>query len=108
MTPTEHEKYAKELLSSLSDDHLEIESLDFVPDWTKSRNAAKAMTTILCHRILKNSDHQPTLKAKQIYEWKEGIFNCRNITDREYMWTNMRRKVANDIHYTAGRKPAAY
>lgn len=108
MTSTEHESYAKELLSSLSRDHPEIKNLKFGPDQTQSRNAAKAMTALLCHRLLKNSDHRPTRKANQTYEWNEGTFNCRNIADRDYMWTNMRRGVANKIHRTARSKPVAY
>ena len=56
MTTTEHENYAKDLLSSLSDDHPEIELINFAPDQTGTRNAAKAMTAILCHRLFKNND----------------------------------------------------
>jgi hypothetical protein len=108
MTSTEHEKYAKELLSSLSDGDQEIDGLNFAPASSGRRNAAKAVAAILCHRLLTNTGHDPTRKANATYEWREGIFNCRNIADRGYMWTNMRRNLANKIHETARRKPAAY
>lgn len=108
MTATDHENYAKDLLSSLSDDHPEVEGLNFVPDRTQSRNAAKAMTAILCHRLLKKSSHQPSRKENTTYEWEEGVFNCRNIADRGYLWTNMRRTVASDLHDIANNKPVAY
>jgi hypothetical protein len=108
VTPTEHEKYSKELLSSLSDDHPGIETINFVPNLTQSRNAARAMTAILCHRLFKKSNHQPTHRTGATYEWKEGAFNSRNIADRAYLWTNMRRNVANGIHGTARNKTVAY
>ena len=108
MTLTEHESYAKELLSSLADDNPEFESLHFISNRTQSRNAARAMTAILCHRLFKTSRHQPAHKANTTYEWKEGIFNCRNIADRDYFWSNMRRSVADKIHDDARNKPVAY
>jgi len=109
MTPTAHENYAKGLLSSLLDDHPEIESLNFDPDWAPRGNAARAMRAILCHRLVKHSNHQPTRKgASTTYEWRDGIFNCRIIADRESLWTNMRRNLANKIHDTARSMPAAY
>jgi HNH endonuclease len=108
MTATEHESYAKDLLSSLSDERREIEGMNFVIDRTQSRNAAKAMTAILCQRLSMKSKHQPKHKANTTYEWKEGIFNCRNIADRDYLWTNIRRSVADGIHHSAKNKPVAY
>jgi hypothetical protein len=108
MKATEHEKYAKALLSSLSDGHPEIESLDFRPDQTGKRNAADAMAAILCHRILKNSDHQATWTRGTTYEWNNGVFNSRNITDRDHFWTNMLRNVADRFHGIANSKPVAY
>lgn len=108
MPSTEHENYAKDLLLSLSGDDSQIGSLDFIPNPMQSRNAAKAMEVILCRRLLEKSKQQPTHKANTTYEWKQGIFNCRNITDRKYLWTNMRRNVAEKIHGSARIKPAAY
>jgi hypothetical protein len=108
MILSEHESYARELLSSLSNDQPEIESVTFIPDRSKSRNAAKAMTVIFCHRLLKTSGHPPTLKENTTYDWKQGVFNCRNIADRDYLWTNMRRNAADKMHDFARSKPAAY
>ncbi len=108
MMPTEHERYAKKLLSSLSDEHPEVKSLSFEPDSTQSRNAAKAMTAILCNRLYKASGGQPEPEKNTTYEWEEGIFNCRNIADRDYLWSNMRRNVADAIHKRAVKKPVAY
>src|SRR5437763_1684562 len=108
MTPTEHTSYAKELLSSLVDDHPGIESLVFDFDRTQNRNAAKAMEAIVCHRLAKNSGQQPRRKRNTTYEWKEGIFNCRNIADRDYLWTNIRRNVADGLHNSGRTKPVAY
>jgi hypothetical protein len=106
--PIEHEGYAQKLLSSLFDEHPEIESLDFVPDDSQSRNAAKAMTAILCNRLYKASGRQPEPEKNTTFEWEEGIFNCRNIADRDYLWSNMRRSVADAIHDRAVKKPVAY
>jgi hypothetical protein len=108
MAPIEHENYAKDLLFSLSDDHPETELVNFVPDTTKSRNAAGAMTAILCQRLFKKSKHRPMQKENKTYEWKEGIFISRNIADRDYLWTNIRRDFANAMHDTARSKPVAY
>jgi hypothetical protein len=110
MTFAEHEIYAREILSSLPDNHPQIENLMYTPDPTQSRNAAKAMTAILCHRLIEKSGYQPrpTRKGKTTYEWKEGIFNCRNIADRDYLWTNMRRRVADVMHAVARNKPVVY
>lgn len=108
MNPAKHENYARDLLFSLSDDHPETETLNFVPNATQSRNAARAMTKILCARLSKNSKHDPTHYANTTFEWKEGMFNYRNIADRAYLWTNMRRNVADEIHTAAGSKPVAY
>ena len=105
---TEHERYAKELLSNLPDDHAEMENLVFVPDQTKGRNAAKAMEAILCHRLFKKSGRQATRKRDTTYEWKEGVFNCRNIADRGYLWTNLSRRVVDRLHEFGRNKPIAY
>jgi hypothetical protein len=82
MTSAEHENYAKDLLDSLSDESPTTEIVNFILNPMQSRNAAKAMTAILCHRLFKKSKHRPIQKEKTTYEWKEGIFNCRNIADR--------------------------
>jgi len=108
MTLIEHQSYAKEILSSLADDHPEVEGLIFVAEHTQSRNAARAMTAIICHRLFKKSKHQPTRRANTTYDWREGIFNCRNIADRDYLWTNMRRSVAHAMHGSARNTPVAY
>jgi len=108
MTPAEHEKYAKALLSCLSDDHPEVENLNFQPDRAQSRNAARAMTAMLCHRLFKKTGHLPKRAANTTYEWRDGIFNCRNIADRDYLWTNMRRHLADKIHDSARENPVAY
>ncbi len=108
MIPAEHERYAKELLSSFADDRPEIESLHFDSDRTKSRNAARAMAEILCHRVFRKSGHRPSRLANKTYKWIEGIFVCRNIADRDYMWTNIRRPTAEVIHDYARIKPVAY
>lgn len=42
------------------------------------------------------------------YEWKLGSFNSRNITDRDYFWTNLRRGVADEMHRIAERRPVVY
>src|SRR6266516_2276051 len=98
MSPTDHENFATDLLFSLSDEHTDAENLRFVPNPAQSRNAAKAMMALLCHRIFQNSEQDPIRKTNTTYEWKNGTFNCRNIADRDYLWTNMRRGVANEMH----------
>jgi len=108
MTRTDHDSYARELLLCLSNDYQEDEGLTLQPDHAQSRNAARAMTAILCHRLSKKSGQEPTRKANTTYEWKQGAFNCRNIADRDYLWTNMRRNVADAIHESAKQKPMAY
>jgi predicted restriction endonuclease len=108
MTPAEHENYANELLSSLSDDHPEIESLDFVPVPNQKGNAARAMVVIHCHRLFKTSKHRPTRRANTTYGWKDGIFNYRNNADRGYVWTKPRRTFADKIHRIARDNPVAY
>ena len=108
MTLFEHESYAMELLSSLTDGHLEIENLRFEVDRTRRGNAARAMTAILCHRLFMKSSYQPKLKERNTYEWNDGIFMCRNISDRPYMWTNVRRNVADVVHGHARNNPVAY
>jgi len=108
MAPSEHKQYAIDLLTDLSVDQPEIKDLNFDADRAQVRNAAKAMTAILCHRLLKKSKHNPIHKANTTYEWKEGIFNSRNIADRDYMWTNIRRNLADEIHKIGQSKPAVY
>jgi HNH endonuclease len=108
MTLTSHENFANELLLSLSDNQPEIETLEFAPDPARRRNAARAMTAILCNRLTKKSGHKPTLDSNTTYNWKEGIFNCRNIADRHYLWTNIRRRFAEKMHAAARNKPMAY
>lgn len=108
MTPRDHEDYAIDLLLALRDDNSETETLNFVPNRKQSRNAAKAMAAILCHRLSKNSKHRPIHKTGTTYEWKQGVFNCRNIADRGSFWTNIRRGVANEMHDAAQGKPVAY
>ena len=101
MASEDHENYARALLLSLSDDHPEMPAASFAPNPGKSRNAARAMTAIICDRLIKNSDHRPVNIKDTIYEWKNGTFNCRNIADRDYLWTNIRRRGANEMHDSA-------
>lgn len=103
-----HESYAEKLLLSISAERPDIESLRFKPDSKQSRNAAKAMTEILCNRLHRASGRQPELERNTTYQWEEGIFNCRNIADRDYLWSNIRRTVADAVHEKAAKKPVAY
>jgi hypothetical protein len=67
------------------------------------------MTAIICHRLFTNSKIQPEHKVGTTYEWKDGTFNCRNIADRDYLWTNIRRSVADELHAsTTPFRPVAY
>ena len=108
MTHEDHQGFAADLLSSLRDDGPETEVVSFVPNPRQSRSAARAMAAILCHRLFKNSRQRPIQKKDRIYEWKQGTFDSRNITDRAYFWTNMRPAVASEMHATAESKPVAY
>ena len=108
MTLFEQDNYAHQLLSSLADENPELGVLGFSPDRTQSRNASKAMTAILCRRLLKKSSHQPMPQRNNTFEWIGGVFNSRNIADRGYFWTNMRRRAADLIHVAASKRPAAY
>lgn len=103
-----HETYAMKLLSSLMDSEPQIEALNFQPDRTQSRNAAKAMTIILCNRLHKASGQQPKPEKNTTYVWEDGLFNCRNIADRGDLWSNMRRSVADAIHERAAKEPVVY
>ncbi len=108
MLTDEHEKYANKLLLSLSDELPDVEKIIYEPNSTHSRNAAKAMTAILCNRLYKASGQYPNPEKYTTYEWAQGIFNCRNIADRDYLWSNMKRNVADALHETAVKKPVAY
>jgi 5-methylcytosine-specific restriction endonuclease McrA len=108
MNDAEHENYAEKLLSSISDDQPETGGVTFTPNHSQSRNAAHAMTAILCHRLFKKSGEQPKRIRSNTYAWNEGVVNNRNIADRDYLWSNMRRNVADTIHETAVKKPVAY
>lgn len=108
MTPEDHEDYAADLLSSIRTDSPETDALDFIPNPRQTRNAAKAMAVILCRRVTMNSKHRPLLRKNTTYEWKQGVFNCRNIADRGYFWTNFRQRFAGEIHDAAGSQPVAF
>lgn len=108
MTPSDHDNYATELLISLADAPSKNEPLIFIPDPDTSRNAAKAMTAILCHRLAASSQHQPIHRSNTNFQWGNGTFNLRNIADRDYLWTNMRRGVAHKMHHIATSRPAVY
>jgi hypothetical protein len=108
MAATEHEAYAQELLSALTVDQPDTEELTFVPEQGQSRNAAKAMSAILCHRLSKASKERPSVITKTTFAWGAGVFNGRNIADRNLLWTNLRRKVADEIHQYAASRPVAY
>src|SRR5262245_50580562 len=109
MRVAEHEKYAKRLLASISDAQPETGGgVAFTPNRTQSRNAAHAMTAILCHRLFKASGEQPKRIRSSTYAWAEGVLNNRNIADRDHLWSNMRREVADAIHQDATKQPVAY
>jgi HNH endonuclease len=108
MNTIEHENYAKRLLASLTDDHPDTENLSFEPDRGQSRNAAKAMTEILIHRLAKKSQHLARRLSNSTHEWGSGFFNCRNLSDRPYFFTNIRPAVAKKMHGFAVEKPVAY
>jgi hypothetical protein len=108
MTPKDHDDYAKDLLRSLQGDSPETGAIDFDPNPKQKGNAAKAMAAILCHRLFKNSEHDPIHKMDAAYEWKQGIFNCRNIADRGNAWTNITPGVKRKMHDAAKGQPVAY
>src|SRR5579862_4497688 len=95
MNISQHKSFAKILLSDLAREHRKTHEFEFVPDRAQSRNAAKAMTSILCHRLFEKSEHRPQPVGNTTFEWNDGIFNCRNIADRDHLCTNIRRSVAN-------------
>ena len=108
MTPKDHEDYARDLLFSLRGDSSETGAIDFDLDPRQKGNAAQAMAAILCDRLLKNSEQDPIHKRDAAYEWKQGIFNCRNIADRGYAWTNITPGVRKTMHDAAKGQPVAY
>jgi hypothetical protein len=108
MTLAEHEAYAKDLLSSLAGDHSVTQVPEFVANPNQNRNAAKAMTAVIRNRLSQNSNQEPVLDANTTYEWNGGVFNSRNIADRDHVFTNLRRKVATALHWKSGQKPVAY
>ena len=108
MTAADHETYASELRLSLSHGDPDPEPLTFIPNPTQTRNAAKAVAAILCRRLMNSSGEPPIQKESTTYEWKVGVFNCRCIADRNYLWTNLRRGVADGFHDIARGKPFAY
>lgn len=107
MTNEQHDEHALYLLASLSASEPTGTQLNFVPNSTQSRNAAKAMTAVICHRLFLNSNHLP-LQKRSVIEWQGGSFNCRNIADRNYLWTNLRRKVADEMHSLATERTLAF
>jgi HNH endonuclease len=108
MADFEHVTYSRSLLSSLSDDGQETEVVDFVASASQPRNAAKALAAILCKRLGKTSSEYPKRLKNSNYAWNSGTFNCRNIVDRDYLWTNVRRSLADTIHLIAQNGPTAY
>ena len=108
MIPKDHDDFARDILSSLHGDPSQDQPLEFVPKLTKSRNAANAMAAILCNRLFKNTAQRPNQREGTTYSWKNGTFNCRNIADRGYLWTNIRRTFADKIHSYAQNEPVAY
>jgi predicted restriction endonuclease len=108
MNPSVHERYAAELLSSIDSDRTGTDNVDFATDWGQSRNAARAIKALICARLSKGSGHDVTLRANTTYSWKDGVFHSRNIADRDYLWTNLRRSVADAMHSTATELPVAY
>ena len=108
MASSKHEIYARGLLAALSPDHDRRNEIAFAPKTRQSRNAAHAMTAILCRRLSANSGHEPKRRANNDYVWKDGEINNRNIADRDHFWTNVRRSVADRIHTTAGTRPSAF
>lgn len=108
MAATSHESYAVDLLSALVNDHPESDGLSFRPDIRRIDNAANAMTAIVCDRLLNSTNHHPARQHDKTYGWKEGIFACRSITDRGYLWTNVRRNLAEAMHEAAATKPTVY
>jgi len=112
MTPVEHEKYARELLQALAD-NTEAKGPSAVANPRRTRNAAKAMEAIICHRLSKEAGGRPTQKAgtsrnDTTYDWEQGTFNSRNIADRPYAWTNLWRNVEKRMYESAQSRPVAY
>ena len=108
MTEVDHEEYASTLLIALSNGPTANALLSFVPDSKKSRNAASSMVAIISRRIFLNTERHAVRKRASIYGWNDGIINCRNISDRDYLWTNLRRSIADQMHNMAKDQPLAY
>ena len=74
MTPKDHEDYATDFFLPLQEDGPETEAVSFVINPKKDRNAAGAMTAILCRRLFTSSKQRPVRKKSTTYEWKQGHF----------------------------------
>jgi predicted restriction endonuclease len=103
----DNDEYSMQLLSALSEFAAGMPVLNFTPNPTQSRNAARAMNALICRRLSMRNE-APAHRSAATYEWRGGVFNSRNIADRDYFWTNMRRGVAKEMHDEAVTKPAAY
>jgi hypothetical protein len=108
MAATNHDNYADDLLSALVGDHPMSDGISFRADRGRIDNAAGAMTAIVCNRLLNSAKNPPIRQHDKTYGWKEGIFACRSITDRGYLWTNIRRNLAEAMHHAAANKSAVY
>jgi hypothetical protein len=92
----------------------EVEALPPDPDPEHDDNAARAVREILEHRLRKNSNKRAIPKKDTTYDWKQGSFNCRTMTDRRttrgriYFWTGPSLNLTKVMHDTARSRPAAY
>jgi hypothetical protein len=108
MTTLEHENYAKMLFSSLLDDRQDVDNVIFEIDRESEKNTARAMLTIIVNRLFKKTREQPKHEKGNSFEWKDGIFNCRNISDRKTFFTNIPRKGVENLHEIASKKCVTY
>ncbi|MBI3822384.1 MAG: HNH endonuclease [Planctomycetes bacterium] len=108
MPTPDHDAFSMQLLSSISEVAAEMPPLGFTANPAKSRNAADAMAALICHRLSPINETLLAPRSDRTYNWRGGVFNSRNITDRDYFWTNMRRGVAEKMHDNALNRPVAY
>lgn len=100
-----HAEFAQQILAQV------VKSPSTLPavgvDDTRSNNAGRCMTALICHRLSKDGI-EPRHVRHTTFEWGSGVLTLRNARIMDHHWSTYQFSVGKQLHELAMKTPVAY
>ena len=104
-TLMEHSEYANHIRSVLPTAPSTLPA--FVIDDQRRNNAARCMTSLVCHRLSQVGEPPNCIKHKT-FQWHHGKFALRNSRIAGHHWSTAQETVVRKLHEWARQQPLVY